>query len=175
MKKGILVALLVLFPILSYADDRALKDEVGAKVTELAAMMGDSHSVSSPEYRGIRIATDREGGAVAVAIFTIEGFGGGNNYIQYMAVFASLDAEAAGRPPRMSLLDVMAVGGKGIRAVESGNIKIRRSKNDVVVTVPTKNYAPSDAMCCPSIKSEAQFTIQPYAGGRLKEITKKPR
>ena len=175
MKRFILAALLVLVPVLSHADDRALRGEVDAKVTQLAAMLGDSHSAASPEYRGIRTMTDRDGTTVAVAVFTVEGFGGGNNHIQYMAVFASLDAEAAGRQPRMSLIDVMAVGGKGIRAVESGNIKIGRSKSDVVVAVPTKNYAPSDAMCCPSIKSEAQFAFQPFAGSRLKEIAKRQR
>jgi hypothetical protein len=165
-----------LFPIVSIANEKALEDEINERVTQLAAMMGDSYSQEYPDYRGIQILRhDKENMLVAVAVFTIEGLGGGNNYTQFMAVFAAPSKETAGHPKRMSLLDVMAVGGKGLREIEFKNIRMRQSKRNVTITVPTAEYGPNDAMCCPSIESEAQFIIYPYTGGRLKEITMKTK
>lgn len=178
MKKMTLIVFLflLLFPIRAGANEKAIKDEVNTKVTQLAAIMGDSYSQEYPDYRGIQILTnDKENMVVAVAVFTIEGLGGGNNYTQFIAVFAALSEESEGHPKRMSLLDVMPVGGKGLRGIEFKNIRMKESERDIVITVPTAEYGPRDAMCCPSIKSEAQFIIHPYVGGRLKEITNKPK
>lgn len=168
--------LLLLFPILAVANETALKEEINAKVTQLAALMGDSYSQEYKEYRGIQILhNDKENMGVAAVVFTIEGLGGGNNYTQFMAVFATLSEESEGHPKRMNLLDVMAVGGKGIRSIEFKEIRMKESKRNIIITVPSSEYGPKDAMCCPSIKSEAQFIIEPTVGGRLKEIAKKPK
>lgn len=178
MKKITLAVFLFLlsFPVLAFANEKALKDDINTKVTQLAAMLGDSYSHEYPDYRGIQILRNKiEDTVVAVAVFTVEGFGGGNNYTQYMAVFAALSVESEGHPKKVSLLDVMAVGGKGVRGIEFKDIRIKQSKGDIAITVPTAEYGPEDAMCCPSIKSEAQFMIQPYVGSRLKEITKKTK
>lgn len=105
-----------------------------------------------------------------VAVFTTEGLAGGNNYTQFMAAFASLSIETEGHPKRMSLLDVMAIGGKGLRGVKFRNIKMRQSGQDVIITMPTEEYGPKDAMCCPSVKSEAQFIFRPYPGADLKRL-----
>ncbi|TAL22475.1 MAG: hypothetical protein EPN94_11090 [Nitrospirae bacterium] len=167
---------LLLFPIRAFANEKTPNDEINAKVTQLAAMMGDSYSHEYPDYRGIQILRNKkEDTIVAVAVFTIEGLGGGNNYTQYMAVFSALSEASEGHPKRMSLLDVMAVGGKGVRGIEFKNIRIEQLKGDIIITVPTAEYGPQDAMCCPSIKSEAQFIIHPYVGGRLKKITKRTK
>jgi len=167
---------LLLFPILAIADEKALKEEINTRVTQLAAMMGDSYSQEYPDYRGIQILrNDKEDRLVAVAVFTIEGLGGGNNYTQFLAVFAAMSGDTEGHPKRMSLLDVMAVGGKGLRGIEFKNIRMKQSKRNITITVSTAEYDPNDAMCCPSIKSEAQFIIYPYVGGRLKEITMKTK
>ena len=166
--------ILLLFPIPAIANEKVLEDQINTRVTQLGAMMGDSNSQEYPEARGIQILrNDKEDMLVAVAVFTIEGLGGGNNYTQFMAVFAALSEETEAHPKRMSLLDVMAVGGKGLRGIDFRHIGIEQSKRNIVITVPTAEYGPNDAMCCPSIKSEAQFIIYPHVGGRLKEITMK--
>ena len=170
------IVVLLLLPIAARADERTIREEINAKVTQIAAMMGDSFSQEYKTYRGIQtLRNDKEDLLAAVAVFTIEGLAGGNNYTQFMAAFASLSIEAEGHPRRMSLLDVMAIGGKGLRGVEFKKIRMVQSKQDIIVTVPTEEYGPNDAMCCPSIKSEAQFIFQPYPGGRLKEITKREK
>jgi hypothetical protein len=176
--KNITLAILIflLLPNLVHANDNAFREEINTKLTQLSVMMGDSYSHEYPEYRYIQIFKyDKEHILAAVAIFTIEGLAAGNNYTQFMAVFASVSKESEGRPRRMSLIDVMAVGGKGLRGIEFDNIKIKHSNRNIFITVPVKEYGQEDAMCCPSIKSEAQFIFQPDVGSRLKEITKKKK
>jgi hypothetical protein len=89
-----------------------------------------------------------------------------------MAVLADLSEESQDRPKRLSLLDFMAVGGKGIRFVGLENIKMEKSKDGIVITLSTLEYGPGDTINCPSIESKAIFTIAPSKGGRLKEIKK---
>ena len=166
-----LLLVLALIPRLSYADDTKIKNEVNAKVTQLAVLMGDSYSHEYPDYRGIQILrNDKDNMVVAVSIFTIEGLEGGNNYTQFMAVFSALSEAAPGHPQRMNLLDVIAVGGKGVRGVEFKKITMTQVKGDIRITVPALEYGPNDALCCPSIKSEANFIVRPHVGGRIREI-----
>ena len=177
MKKVILpFLLLLLLPIFASANENVFMQEINSKLTQLASMMGDAYSHEYPDYRGIQILKNKKEDIIAAAaIFTIEGLSGGNNYTQFIAVFACLSTESEGRPRKMSLLDVMAIGGKGIRGIEFKNIKMKQVNRDIFITIPANEYGPKDAMCCPSIKSEAQFIFQPDVGGRLKEITKKTK
>ena len=163
-------------PTASSANDDAIRDEINTKITQLAALMGDLYSQDYTEYRGIQILRDAKTKIVAaVCIFTIEGLEGGNNYTQFMAVFSALTPAAEGHPIRMNLLDVMAVGGKGIRTIEFKKIIIKLEGERIVVSVPTLEYSHSDAMCCPSVKREAKFTFRPRAGDRIKEMTPKAK
>ena len=177
MRKLFLVPLLILalIPRPSSADDIKIKSEVNAKVTQLAALMGDTYSHEYPDYRGIQILrNNKDDMVVAAAIFTIEGLEGGTNYTQFMAVFSMLSAVVPGHPQRMNLLDVMAVGGKGVRSIEFDKMAMTQVNSDIAITVPALKYGPSDAMCCPSIKSEAHFIVSPRVGGRIQEITGNP-
>ena len=88
-------------------------------------------------------------------LYTIEGTGGGNNYTQYLAVFLRLDRIVAGG--RFRAIQTVA-GGKGNRSVQLESIRSN------VIFLTTLSYAPSDAMCCPSIKGTAQFVV---ADGKL--------
>ena len=160
-----------LLPVPADPDDKTIRDEVNAKVTQLIELLRDSYAQEFPDYRGIQILEDKKSDrAIAVAVFTVESFALGNDYTQFMAVFANLSEESAGHPKRLSLLDVIAVGGKGVRGVEFKSMKMERSKDGILITVPTLEYGPKDAMCCPSVKSKAQFVIDPNVGGRLREI-----
>ena len=176
MTRGVLILFVCLgiIPRLAYCDDTEIKKEVNAKVTHLAALMGDAYSQEYPSYRGIQILrNDKDEIVVAVSIFTIEGLQGGTNYTQFMAAFAALSPAAEDHPMRMNLLDVMAVGGKGLRILEFKKMIIKRMGRNIGVTVPTLEYGPNDAMCCPSIEAEAQFVFQPHVGGRIREISRK--
>lgn len=165
-------------PVMADTNDKALKDEINAKVTQLSYLLKDSYAEEYLAARGIQLLKNGIGSAtVAAAVFTIESFGKGNNYYQYLAVFLSIDEESEGYPPRFSLLDFMMVGGKGIRGIEFDQIKIKKTKNGILITIPAMEYGPNDPMCCPSIESIAQFKLNAnqLVGSRLEEIKKQAK
>jgi hypothetical protein len=89
----------------------------------------------------------------AVVLYTLEGQGGSNQYIQYLAVFIN-------REGRLAYVTHQVVGGKNRRSIESVSIKDGR------INLQTLEYLPTDASCCPSKKGLMKFV---FSGGRLKK------
>ncbi len=171
-----LLIILLLFAVAvssAVANDNKQLDEISAKVTQLAEMLSDGYAEEVKENRGIQIFSPKGFAELAVAIFTVGGFAMGNNATQYMAVFTVLSEESQGHPQRFSLLDVMAVGGKGWRSVDHKKVKLIKEKDRIVVSLNTFEYSPKDAICCPSRKSTAKYSITTTTGGRLKELRNK--
>lgn len=83
---------------------------------------------------------DGDGKADLVVLFTLEQ---GNVWTQFLSVFGS-----ANKP-----LATMRVGGKGQREVEL------RQVTDGRVELATKNYGPSDALCCPSMVGHSWLVL----------------
>jgi hypothetical protein len=109
------------------------------------------------EYREARkIVTGdltHDGAPETVVLYTIEGQGGSNLHIQYLAVFVR-------RNGKLSPLTHMDVGGKSTRGVELTSIE----NNSILLD--TLNYGPRDASCCPSVKGTTRYLL---SGGRLRE------
>ena len=89
---------------------------------------------------------NHDGAADVAVLYTIEGQGGSNNYIQYLAVFVRKKTGLvfAARTP---------VGGKNRRGMELTSIK------DNVIYFDTTGYADRDPSCCPSVKGTTTFTL----------------
>jgi hypothetical protein len=102
---------------------------------------------------------DGDGAPETVVLYTIEGQGGSNNYVQYLAVFT----RAAGR---WRVLAHAPVGGKSGRSVELHSV------DNQVITLTTLSYAPKDASCCPSVKGTTTYVLD---GRRLSERRMVPR
>src|SRR5215470_19344768 len=88
-----------------------------------------------------------------VVLYTIEGQGGSNLHIQYLAVFVR-------RNGKLSPLTHMDVGGKSTRGVELISVE----NNSILLD--TLNYGPKDASCCPSIKGTTRYVL---SGATLRE------
>jgi hypothetical protein len=95
----------------------------------------------------------RDGQPETVVLYTIEGQGGSNLYIQYLAVFVR-------RKGKLSPLTHMDVGGKSTRGVELISVE----NNSILLD--TLNYGPKDASCCPSVKGTTRYVL---SGGKLRE------
>jgi hypothetical protein len=95
----------------------------------------------------------RDGVPETVVLYTIEGQGGSNLYVQYLAVFAR-------RGGRLSALTRAQVGGKSVRSVELNSVERG------TILLGTLGYGPRDAQCCPSVKGRTRYIL---AGGRLRE------
>lgn len=97
---------------------------------------------------------NRDGKMDLVVLYTLEGFGGGNMYSQYLAVFL-----AKGRNFRFAADDV--VGGKLHRNMTLKSVAGGRINFD------TMEYRKSDGACCPSRKGKASYIL---TKGKLKEL-----
>jgi len=89
---------------------------------------------------------NHDGTADVAVLYTIEGQGGSNNYVQYLAVFVRKKTGLvfAARTP---------AGGKNRRSIDLTSIK------DNVMYFDTTGYADGDGSCCPSIKGKTSFKL----------------
>lgn len=97
---------------------------------------------------------NKDGVADLAVLYTIEGQGGTNNHIQYLAVFVR---SKGGLIP----IAHAVAGGKSNRDVELQSIK------NNVIFCQTLKYGPRDPSCCPTKKGTTRFVL---SKGRLKEI-----
>ena len=109
------------------------------------------------EYREARTVVvgdlTHDGVPETVVLYTIEGQGGTNLHIQYLAVFARQSG-------KLSAVTRVDVGGKSARSVEL------RSVEDNAILLDTMGYGPKDAQCCPSVKGATRYVL---SGRRLRE------
>lgn len=137
---------------IAQSDDKAVVDKYIA--TQAKRERGE-------EPDGIRKTIEGDlnhDGAVDVAVlYTIEGQGGSNNYIQYLAVFVR-------RKTGLVFAARATVGGKNHRGMDFTSIK------DNVMYFETTGYADRDPSCCPSIKGTTTFTL---VGNKLVEKRRK--
>ena len=102
----------------------------------------------------IRGDLNGDGKEDVAVLYTLEGFGGTNLYLQYLAVFIN-------RGNKFVYATQRRVGGKNQRILELKSI----AKGQI--NFETQEYLRQDASCCPSGKGHARFT---FNNGKLKEI-----
>jgi hypothetical protein len=119
---------------------------------------GQAKKAKADEYpdarKILRGDVNNDGKEDLVALYTLESFGGGNNYVQYLAVFL-------GNGKTFRYANHQSIGGKNNRSIEL--ISIRKQ----TINFETLKYLPKDASCCPSKKGKARFVLK---NGRLREI-----
>ena len=94
-----------------------------------------------------------DGEPETIVLYTIEGQGGSNLYIQYLAIFARKNG-------KLTSLTNVDVGGKSTRGVELTSVE----NNSILLD--TLSYGPKDASCCPSIKGTTRYML---SGSKLLE------
>lgn len=97
--------------------------------------------------RVFRRDIDRDGKMDLIVLYTLEGFGGGNNYQEYLAVFLG-----TGKTFRHAADTV--VGGKFFRDVSF------RSLTGSTISLDTKEYRKNDPACCPSRPAKAHYVFR---------------
>ena len=141
-------------------DIRAMQDQDTAAIDAFIARQ--ARRERGEEYKDARkIAAgdlNHDGVADTAVLYTIEGQGGSNNYVQYLAVFVR------GKSAGAAVANV-AVGGKSYRSVELTSV------SDNKIHLDTLDYTPKDATCCPSKKGTTDYAL---VGGVLRE-QKRPR
>lgn len=135
-----------------------------ANVTALIQLLGDGIAQVSLAAPPVIKYGRLFGGPLpdAVTFFTLEGFGGSNHHVEYVAFFASVrDAEIAGNHSRPYRLVAMAqIGARGWRSFDWKSVVLKRS----AVTVSGEKMGPGDALCCPSVPITATFQVDAFTG-----------
>jgi hypothetical protein len=137
-----------------------------AQVQRLTELLRDSYAVWYPDATMVQFVKSREGDQLALVVFTIEGFGGGNNHTQYFAAF-SPETDKKGKQ-HFSLIDVMPIAGKGSRGIMNLNAKVTRTpeRKETLIAFDALEVAGDDAPNFPSKKVTINLLLK---GGRLVE------
>lgn len=88
---------------------------------------------------------DGDGQEDFVLVFGVEAAAGGNNFVQYLAVFPSASQWAP---------TVAKVGQRGDRLIDGIEVDADR-----ILVLLTSEYEPGDAMCCPSGEGELTYKL----------------
>ena len=159
----LLSIVLLLIALTSAASIQATDDSLDKQIDSIVKDIknGDQHAT---EYRKVRqyhmLDIDGDGVKDTIVLFTIESFGGGNNYHFYMAVLRRIGEQ-------FSFLDVIEIGREGRRHIDFNDVSIK----DGNIVVGTREYVRDnqhfDPNCCPSKKGQATFEIK---DGKLHEL-----
>ena len=143
-----LIMVLTSFPAMAQSDDKAVIDKY------IAAQAKRARGEEPDDIRKtIEGDLNRDGVSDVAVLYTIEGQGGSNNYIQYLAVFLRKNG-------KLVFAARQAVGGKNRREMEITSIK------DNAMLFDSTAYGPRDPSCCPTIKGHTRFVL---TGNRLIE------
>ena len=129
---------------------------VDAAVTALVSQLVDPQASEYRAARRVHSMPGHEG--VALAFFTVEGFGGGNNDTFYLAAFQRQAGTGASR--RYRLLGVDQIGGGGWRFVDTDRIDVAGD----CVTLDTKGFAAGDPMSHPTLGGTATYCLRNFPG-----------
>jgi len=139
------VALIVIQP-LAFANIQQGHDEA-VIASFIAKQARRQHGEEYPDARKVLEGDlDKDGTAETVVLYTIEGQGGSNNYIQYLAVFARINGN-------LSPVTYTIVGGKSRRSIELTSVE------NNMINLDTLAYGPKDPSCCPSVKRKVHYAL----------------
>ena len=141
------------------------------QVQRLTELLRDSYAVGNHDSIMVQMVKHGEGDNLALVIFTIEGFGGGNNHTQYLAAF-NVDTDDAGKRLHFTLIDVIPIAGKGWRGIQVLNAKVsvNSTRGEKTFSLQALEVTAADAPNFPSKKVTVNILLKE---GRLSE-SKKP-
>lgn len=171
MKLRLLAAVLFFVCTLTHAAEpkpipKALEEQVG----HLVALIKDSYATGYPEATLVQTLDTSEESQVTLAVFTIEGFGMGNNYSQYLAAFTPEESEEGVQ--RYSLLDVMRIGGDSWRAIDKLEARLVSDPagEQTLIDIPAMENTDDDAPNFPSRAAVIHLSLEGSHSLRLVEV-----
>jgi len=164
MRATVLFLPLALLSVAARSEQPAprLPDDVLPRLVELYS---DGVAQGLPELQRVQYGHFfEEESDDAIALFSLEGFGGGNEHGEYIAFFQGVEPyEANGertRPYRM--VATMQIGGRWWRTFDWKSLAIEPG----VARISGKAWRTEDAGCCPSAPVTATFRLK---DGRILE------
>lgn len=113
--RHLLLCLLLSTPSLSAHADAPPKT-LAVQIERLVELLGDGYSSGYPEASLYRLADPQQPDSLAFAVFTVEGYGGGNGHVQYLAAFQR--GQGRDGKEHYQFIDVTWIGGKSFRSID---------------------------------------------------------
>ena len=137
------------------------------QIQRLGELLRDSSASWYRESTQVQFVKPRKEEEMALAVFTVEGFGGGNGHVQYLAAFS---VEGSGSTQHFSLIDVLQVGGKGWRGIQQLNARLSPgpARGELRIKLDAMTVGPDDAPNFPSQTSTIELALK---AGRLTELS----
>lgn len=146
MRSLLVIFALILIGSLTNADEISTLD---SRVDTLVTLLKDAHATEFKKARHTYIDGSR---AFGIVFFTLEGFDGGNNYTQYLALFRARSESTTTKSieSTFQLVAYTPVGGKAWRSVNVEKFKFEKVATGGTIELLTTNYVDGDPTCCPS-------------------------
>ncbi|SDA46781.1 hypothetical protein SAMN03159443_00729 [Pseudomonas sp. NFACC15-1] len=170
MKLRLLTAALFFTCTLTHAaESKAVPKALEVQIGHLVALIKDSYATGYPEATLVQTLDTGEDSQVTLAVFTIEGFGMGNNYSQYLAAFTPEENEEG--VPHYSLLDVMRIGGDSWRAIDKLDARLVSDPTgeQTLIDIPVMENTDDDAPNFPSRAAVIHLSLEGAQSLRLVE------
>jgi len=141
--------------------------QLGEQVERLVMLLSDGYAVGYPKATMYRPLGLKTGGEVVLVIFTVEGWGGGNSFTQFLAVFSKGTDDK--EKEYFTFIDAMPVGSGGWRQVEQLDVNTlpSKTKGESLFSIKVKVNAEQDPPNFPSKRSIAVISLKE---GKLKEV-----
>ncbi|EJL03192.1 MULTISPECIES: hypothetical protein [Pseudomonas] len=171
MNLRLLAASLFLTSTLSHAagpepTPKALEEQIG----HLVALLKDSYATGYPDAAMTQTLDTGEDSQVTLVVFTIEGFGMGNNYSQYLAAFTPEENEEG--VTHYNLLDVMRIGGDSWRSIDKLDAKLVSDPTgeQTLIDIPAMQNTDDDAPNFPTKAAVIHLSLDGAQSVRLMEV-----
>jgi len=170
MKLHLLTASLFLACTLTQAAEPPIPKPLEKQVGHLVELLKDSYATGYPEATLVQTLNTGEESEVTFAVFTIEGYGMGNNYSQYLAAFTPEENEEGVK--HFSLLDVIRIGGDSWRSIDKLDAKLVSDPagEQTLIDIPVLENTDSDAPNFPSKAGVIHLSLDGSQSIRLVEL-----
>ncbi len=163
-------SLLFVCTVAHSAEPAPLPKALEVQVERLVALVKDSYATGYPEAAMTQTLNTGEESQVTLVVFTVEGFGMGNNYSQYLAAFTPDENEEG--VPYYSLLDVVRIGGDSWRAIETLDAKLVSDPagEQTLIDIPAMENTADDQANSPSKAVVIHLSLEGSQTQRLVEV-----
>ncbi|RMM46953.1 hypothetical protein [Pseudomonas corrugata] len=171
MKLHLLAASLFLACTLTHAaEPKSVPKSLEEQIGHLVALLKDSYATGYPEATLVQTLDTGEDSEVTLAVFTIEGFGMGNNYSQYLAAFTPEENEEGQQ--RYNLLDVIRIGGDSWRSIDKLDARLVSDPTgeQTLIDLPVMENTDDDAPNFPSRAATIHLSLDGAQSLRLVEL-----
>jgi hypothetical protein len=142
-------------------------------INGIVSLIKDSNA---GEYTTDRIIVpfDFSSATGAVVVFSMGNYGSGNNWCQFMAIFADLNKDEIKKNGKhYTLIDFVMVGGKSWRKIKSIDVKQPKASSNLIITVHAMDNEANEGANVFTVPVTIGYDVLPEVGHRIRKASEK--